>query len=256
MTVAEGQRILGIPEIDEPLGVALPPGWLALLNGSSGSGAPVLAKQFAHAGVGSIPVLFYTTYERSDDVRRSFADFGWDPDAVKIVNVADEYYERVLVRGLEVAQAREKGLGVGSLVRDERENRPATSFRLTDRMLADLAAMDAPFRLVVDSVDFFFEVLAPRDVTTVARQIRHRCQTVGGQAMLALHSSVHDAVTGSLLEDLADLVLELKNEPKGDRYAHTLAVEKVGNRPDLTRIWRAELGEAGWAVRPPSASGK
>ncbi len=215
----------------------------------------MLAKQFAHAGVGTVPVLFYTTYERSEDVRRSFTDFGWDPEAVKIVNLADEYYERVLVRGLEVAKAREHGLGVEGLVREHLGERPATGFRLTDRMLADLAGIDAPFRLIVDSIDFFFEVLPAHDVTTVARQIRHRCQTVGGQAMITLHSSVYDRATVAILQDLADVVLDLRAEPQRDRYVHTLSVEKVGHRPNLTRIWKAELGEAGWGVlAPPSTS--
>ncbi|HLN51630.1 MAG TPA: ATPase domain-containing protein [Thermoplasmata archaeon] len=246
--------ILGIPEIDQPLSSALPMGWLALLKGSTGAGSSVLAKQFAHAGVGTVPVLFYTTYERTEDVRQSFTDFGWDPDGVKIVNLADEYYERVLVRGLEVAKARERGLGFEGLVREQLGERPATTFRLTDRMLADLQAIDAPFRLVVDSIDFFFEILAPRDVTTVARQIRHRCQTIGGQALITLHTSLQDRATAAVLQDLADVVLDLRAEPEADHYAHTLSVEKVGHRPNLTRIWKASLGETGWGVRAPEST--
>src|SRR5208282_4044301 len=93
-------RIFGIPEIDQPVWTALPPGWLSVLSGTSGSGAPLLAKQFAHAGAGPVPVLFYTTYERTEDVKKAFDDFGWDPDEIRIVNLADEYFERVLVRGL------------------------------------------------------------------------------------------------------------------------------------------------------------
>ena len=254
--MGEEIQIFGIPEIDRPVRTALPMGWLALLKGSTGAGTSVLAKQFAHAGVGSVPVLFYTTYERTEDVRRSFEDFGWDPDGVKIVNLADEYYQRVLVHGLEVAQAREHGVGLEGLVRERLGERPTTTFRLTDRMLADLAGIDAPFRLVVDSTDFFFEVLAARDVTTVARQIRHRCQTVGGQALITLHSALHDRATAALLQDLADVVLDLRADPQADRYVHTLSVEKVGHRPNLTRIWKAELGEAGWGVRAPPATSR
>jgi KaiC/GvpD/RAD55 family RecA-like ATPase len=253
--MSESQRILDIAEIDQPLASALRPGWLAVLAGTSGSGAPLLAKQFAHAGVGTTPVLFYTTYERSDDVLRAFEDFGWDAADIKIVNLADEYYERVLVRGLEIARVRERGLSLEDLHRTEPANRSRASFSLTDRMLADLATIDAPFRMVVDSVDFFFEVLEPRDVITVARQIRHRCQTIGGQALIAVHSPSHERPTTTRLEDLADLVLTLRAEPQGDRHRHTLAVEKVGNRPDLTRIWRAKLSENGWRVESPTASG-
>lgn len=251
--MAEPQRILDIPEIDGPLGTALRPGWLAVLLGSSGSGAPLLAKQFANAGVGSTPVLFYTTYERTDDVHRAFEDFGWDSADVKVVNLADEYYERVLVRGLEVARVRERGLSLEDLRSVELPARSRPTFSLTDRMLADLAGMDAPFRLVVDSVDFFFEVLDARDVTKVARQIRHRCQTIGGQALVSVHSTPHDRDVANRLEDLADIVISLVAEPDGDRFRHTLRVEKVGNRADLTRIWGAHLEEHGWRVGPPEA---
>ncbi len=247
-------RILGIPEIDQPIQTALPPGWLALLTGHSGSGAPLLAKQFANAGVGIAPVLYYTTYERSDDVVKAFTDFGWDPTGVKIVNLAEEYYQRVLVRGLDVASARERGLSLDQLSEPARD-RGTASFSLTNRMLSDLAAIDAAFRLVVDSIDFFFEVLEPRDVTTVARQIRHRCHTMGGQALLTAHTIAHDRTVFGLLEDLADLSFDLRAEPRDDRYEHTLFIDKVGNRPDLSRIVRVDVGESGWRVREASATG-
>ncbi len=256
MTVSDAQRIFDIPEIDIPLGTALPPGWLALLSGHSGSGAPVLAKQFAHAGVGQVPVLFYTTYERTDDVTKAFSDLGWDPASVTVVNLADEYYERVLVHGLDVARAREVGLSLADVTSNPGRSRTGSSFSLTNRMLSDLAGIDSPFRLVVDSVDFFFEVLEPRDVTTVARQIRHRCQTIGGQALLTAHSIAHDRAVFGLLQDLADVVFELRAEPRHDHYDHTLYLEKVANRPSLTHIWRAVMGEGGWYVeeRRPTPS--
>ncbi|MGI0130543.1 MAG: RAD55 family ATPase [Thermoplasmata archaeon] len=246
----ESEQIFGIPEIDGTLFAALPPGWLALLSGHSGSGAPLLAKQFAHAGIGRVPVLFYTTFERTGDVRRAFEEFGWDPSEVKVVNLADEYYERVLVHGLEIARAREHGLSLDELVGGDARARAPTSFSLTNRMLSDLAGMDQPFRLVLDSVDFFFEVLEPHDVTTVARQIRHRCQTIGGQALLTIHSVAHDRAVFGLLQDLADLVFELRADPQGTRYVHTLLTEKVANRPDLNRISPVHVADGGWAAGP------
>ncbi len=252
--MADPDRIFGIPEIDQPTWTALPPGWLAVLSGTSGSGAPLLAKQFAHAGAGPVPVLFYTTYERTEDVKKAFDDFGWDPDEVRIVNLADEYFERVLVRGLDIAKAREGGITLDELVDVRPQDRALTPFSLTNRMLSDLANMDSPFRMVVDSVDFFLEVMEPHELTTVARQIRHRCQTIGGHALLTAHSVAHDRAVFGLLQDLADLVFDLSAEPRGDHFEHTLAVQKVANRPDLTHIWNAELGEAGWHVNERSAA--
>ena len=247
-------RLLGIPEVDQTVETALPPGWLALLSGHSGSGAPLLAKQFANAGVGTTPVLFYTTYERTEDVQKAFLDFGWDPAGIKIVNLADEYYQRVLVRGLDVARARERGLTFEELAQPL-PPRADVPFSLTNRMLSDLAGIDGAFRLVIDSVDFFFEVMEPHEVTTVARQIRHRCQTLGGQALLTVHSLAHDRTIFGLLQDLADLSLDLRAEPHEERYRHTLFVDKVGNRPDLSRVVRVEVSENGWRLRDGSSSG-
>ena len=247
--MADATTVLGVPEFDAPLASALPPGFLALLGGSTASGAPILARQFARAAVGTVPVLYYTTYERSDDLQRAFRDCGTDPDALKIVNLADEYYEKVLVRGLNVARVRERGLSVQDLTVEPQPNRAPEAYRLADRMLSDLAGIDAPFRLVIDSLDFFFEVLGPKDVMKVAREVRHCCRTVGGQALLAVHSPrTEGAVTAGLLTDLADLVLELRAEPSGDRFRHTLLVERVGHRPDLARIVPLRLGESGWEV--------
>ena len=251
--MTDDDQIFGIPEVDGTLFASLPPGWLALLTGHSGSGAPLLAKQFAHAGTGRVPVLFYTTFERTGDVRKAFADFGWDPAEVKVVNLADEYYDRVLVRGLDVARARERGLTLDEVVAAVPRDRNTTPFSLTNRMLSDLAGIDSPFRLVLDSVDFFFEVLEPHDVTTVARQIRHRCQTIGGQALLTLHSAAQDHALYGLMQDLADLVFELRAEPDGGRYRHTLFTEKVANRPDLSRIVPVHVGDHGWIAGPAEA---
>jgi KaiC/GvpD/RAD55 family RecA-like ATPase len=245
--MSDTTSVLGVPEFDGPLGTALPTGYLALLGGGTSTGAPILARQFARAAVGSVPVLYYTTYERSDDLQRAFRDCGTDPEELTIVNLADEYYERVLVRGLNVARFRERGLSVSDLVADPRPDRAPEPYRLADRMLSDLAGIDAPFRLVIDSLDFFFEVLGSKDVMKVAREVRHCCRTVGGQALLTVHTPREEGVmVNGLLADLADLVLEVRAEPDGDRFRHKLLVEKVGNRPDLARVLPLRLGEAGW----------
>ena len=254
--MADATTVLGLPEFDGPIASALPPGYVALLQGGTSSGAPILARQFARAAIGTVPVLYYTTYDRSDDLAQAFRDCGTDPDALTIVNLADEYYERVLVRGLNVARVRERGLAVEDLVADPKRDRAPEAYRLADRMLSDLAGIDAPFRLVIDSLDFFFEVLGPKDVMKVAREVRHCCRTVGGQALLAVHAPREAGGTvGTLLVDLADLVLSLHAEPRGDRFRHTLLVEKVGHRPDLTRLQPLRLGDSGWVTDGTPSTG-
>lgn len=253
--MGDDQSVLGIPELDHELFPSLPPGWLGLLIGHSGAGTPMFAKQFAQAMVGSSPVHYYTTYERTEDVHRAFQDFGWDAGGVKIVNLAEEYFENVLVRSLEVSRSRERGLKLADVRRaDDAAVRPPT-YNLTNRLLADLAALDSPFRLVLDSLDFFLEVLDVSGVMTVARQIRHRAQTLGGQALLVLHGEIHERRVSGLLEDMADLVVELNARARGEAYEHLFAIRKLRNHPERTRVLRVRMTEHGLELIADDAGG-
>lgn len=248
MRATPAAPILGIPEVDQELGDALPPGWVGLVIGHSGSGLPLFAKQFAHAGAGVTPVRYYTTYERTADILQAFSDFDWKVEGIEIVNLADEYFDRVLRRDLEVSRVRERGLTYRDLVdRPPSPARPRT-YNLTNRLLSDLAALDSPFRLVVDSLDFFLEVLDPSEVMSMVRQVRHRVQALGGQAMLLMQADVHDRRTTGLLEDLADLVVELKSDRRADAFEQQLAVRKLRNHPEKTRVTVARMTPHGFAV--------
>ena len=237
--------LFGLPELDSRLSSVLPPGWMGLLLGRTGAGAPLAAKQFAHAGVGALPVLYYTTYERTDDVVRAFRDFGWSPDGVQIVNVSEEYYSRVLVRDLEVARARERGIRYADLAAATPRPIGSKTFNLTSRLLSDLAGMQGRFRLVLDSVDFLLELLEPSEVLTVARQVRHCAQTFGGQALVIVQAEVHERRTTGLLEDMSDLVLEFGTERSNGSVKHGLTVRKVRNHPERTHRYPVAVTEHG-----------
>jgi len=243
--MAKVAPVLGVAEIDRDLAPVLPSGWLALLEGRPGSGLPLFAKQFAQAGIGHTPVLYYTTYERTEDVLKVFADFGWKTDGLSVVNLADEYYERVLRRDLEVSKMREQGLTLKDLLDAPASPLHRRTFNLESRLLADLSTIEEPFRLVLDSLDFFLEVLTPAQVTSVARQVRHLAQQFKGQALLTLQSDVTERRTQGLLEDLADLIVELKAEPGVDSYDHVFDIRKVRNHPDKTRIGTARATPRG-----------
>ncbi len=228
--------IFGIPELDKDLVPVLPGAWLGLLVGRPGSGSALFAKQFAQAaGPHRTPVIFYTTYERTEDIRRAFEEFGWRPENVRIVNLADEYYERVLRRDLEVSRAREQGLTYRDVERAPPTTVERRTFNLQNRILADLGTIETPFRLVLDSLDFCLEILAPAEVMVVARQVRHLAQSHGGDALLVFQSDIHERRMAGLLEELADLVLELRAEPKAEAFEHVLAIRKVRNHPERSR---------------------
>ena len=235
----------GIVELDTALESTLPLGWLGVVEGRSGSGTSLLAKQFAHAGLGASPVLYYTTYERSDDVARAFAGFGWKSEGLHAVDLAAEYYDRVLKRDIEVSRTRERGITYRDLVGAANMPVQRRTFNLENRLLADLAAIEGPFRLVLDSLDLFLELAEPAQVARVARHIRRLAQEYGGQALLVLQEEHAGATARSLLEELADLVVELKTDTAVDPPMIRVAVRKIGDRPDRTGRWQLRVGPGG-----------
>ena len=253
--MADALQLLGVPELDEALGGTLAAGWLGVVEGRSGGGASLLAKQFAHAGVGRSPVLYYTTYERSEDVTRAFAGFGWKTEGLNAVDLAAEYYDRVLKRDLEVSRTRERGLSYRDLAGAPSNPVQRRTFNLENRLLADLAAIDGPFRLVLDSLDLFLELAEPAQVARVARHIRRLAQEYGGQALLVLQDETAGAAARTLLEELADLVIELKTDTGDEPPTIRVAVRKLGDRPDRTGRWRLRVASDGLIVATTSTGG-
>ncbi|HEV2520667.1 MAG TPA: ATPase domain-containing protein [Thermoplasmata archaeon] len=240
--------ILGLPELDAELAPSLPNGWLGLLNAPTDAEASLLAKQFASQAGPQAPAVFYTTYERTEEIEATFRGLGWDAEAVRIVNLAEEYFVHVLSPRLEVSRIRERGLLLSDLSSGKPAELARAPFNLTNRILSDVGGLQHPFRLVVDSLDFLLEVLDLPEVLTIARQARHRAQSLGAQVLLVLHSEIHERRASGLLEEMSDLVLELSAQPDGTRFEHRLAVRKVRNHPELKRTSILRVTPHGFAL--------
>ena len=249
MTTSD-EPLLGIPDVDAGLSPYLPPGYLVVVIGTAGAGSHLLAKQFARAGVGSTPVLYYTTSERTVDAQEAFRAFGWDPDPIRFGNLSDDYYRRVLEPQLEVSRVRERGLRLEDLRSARRSDVSVTPYSLVARFLNDLAGLDAPFRLVLDSLDFLLELLEVPDVINIVRQIRFRTQLLGGKAMVTVQRASLDSRTSAMLEDVADLGIFLRSEPNGAVFEHTLEVRKLRNHPEHTQLRKLMIDESGFHVAP------
>lgn len=244
------EPLLGIPDLDAELAPYLPPGYLVVVIGTPGSGTQLLAKQFAQAGVGSSPVLFYTTAERTVDSQAAFRSFHWDPEPIRFGNLSDDYYQRVLEPQLEVSRIRERGLRLDDLRNVSRSDVSVAPYSLVGRFLNDLASLDGPFRLVLDSLDFLLELLEVPDVVNLVRQIRSRTQLLGGKALVTVEQASLDGRSSAMLEDAADLGITLRSEPNGLTFDHTLEVRKLRNHPERTQIRRLSIDDTGLHVAP------
>jgi KaiC/GvpD/RAD55 family RecA-like ATPase len=244
------EPLLGIPDIDAGLSPYLPPGCLIVVVGTPGSGSHLLAKQFAHAGIGSTPVLYFTTAERTIDSQDAFRSFHWDPEAIRFGNLSDDYYKRVLEPQLEVSRVRERGLRLEDLRNARRSELSLSPYSLGGRFLNELAVLDGPFRLVLDSLDFLLELLEVSEVVNLVRQIRSRTQLLGGKALVTVQEDSLDARTSAMLEDVADLGISLRSKPNGSTFDHTLEVRKLRNHPERTQIRRLLIDDTGIHVAP------
>ncbi|MGC2289787.1 MAG: RAD55 family ATPase [Thermoplasmata archaeon] len=244
------EPLLGIPDIDVSLSAYLPPGCLIVVIGTPGSGSHLLAKQFAQAGVGSTPVLYYTTAERTIDSQDAFRSFHWDPEPIRFGNLSEDYYKRVLEPQLEVSRIRERGLRLDDIRNARRSDVSLAPYSLVGRFLNDLASLDSPFRLVLDSLDFLLELLEGPEVVNLVRQIRSRTQLLGGKAMVTVQQASLDSRSNAMLEDVADLGITLRSEPNGATFDHTLEVRKLRNHPERTQIRRLTIDETGFHVAP------
>jgi KaiC/GvpD/RAD55 family RecA-like ATPase len=239
---------LGFPTLDAAAAEALPTGWLGLLIGHGDAETSLFAKQFTQSVPDGATCVYYTTYEPTEEVRAMLAQKGWAPDRLRIVNLSEEYFQQVLVRRLEVSQARERGVKLAQ-VTEGSEGRPARRrYDLSNRLLSDIAQIHGPVRLVVDSLDFLIEVLDLPEVMTVSRQVRHRVQQLGGQALLVLHDEIHERRVTGLLEDLADVVIELATLPSQGSFEHRLTVRKVRNHPELKRTAVLRVTPSGFVL--------
>lgn len=241
------KSFLGIPALDKETADALPNGWLGLLIGHGDAETGLLAKQFGQAAPEGMASVYYTTYEPTEEVRATLQSKGWESERLRIVNLSEEYFQNVLVRRLEVSQARERGLKLAQIPPSGEVHQRRRPYDLSNRLLSDIGQIEGPVRLVVDSLDFLIEVLELPEVMSVARQIRHRVQRLGGQSMLVLHDEIHERRVTGILEDLADVVVELSTLPAAGQFEHRLTIRKVRNHPELKRSVELRVTETGFA---------
>lgn len=243
--------LLGLAALDDRLRTVLPAGWLGLLEGDAGGGATLLAKHAAHAAAGLLPVVYCSTVETSEEVAAVLAGLGWSTEGIQLVDLDRGPFDAALARDLAVARARARGLNLEESTLRGALPAPNPAHHLpAHRLLADVAAFESPFRLILDRLDLTFEEMPAREVITIVRQLRHRAWTAGGGILLLVHPEVPEARTLALLEEIADFVLRLERTGPAEEAALGLQVRRVRNHPEATLPWTVTLAPDGLAIGP------
>ncbi len=234
---------IGLPLLDKALMDGVPEGYTILLSGSTGSGTELFAKQFAAAGAENENVMYITTTERDEDIITTMKSFGW-PTNIKIVNIGAEYYHKVLERELIISKYREEGIPVNEIFSPARKKKEKEVNFLT-MITYEISKLKPPFRIVIDSLDFFLNNYERTKVISALRTIKAHAQYYGGVVLVTMMKDVYDTHTQSGIEQLADVILEMDmlKTPKG--FLHHIVIKKVRNHPEKTGIFKYQISENG-----------
>jgi len=223
---------IGIPALDEHLGGGIQKGSTVLVIGTPGSGTEFFAKQFASSGQES--VTYFTSTERDEDVLSVMREYGWRTD-LKIVNVGTRYYESVLAKKLEISRFRQEGVTLSD-IRRFREQDSMKEANFLTFIAYEISKLDPPFRVVINSLDFFLENYESSEVLMAMRTIKAHTQHSESVTLMTMLKGVHESRIQSSIEDLADVILELEREKVGHEFKKYILVEKVRNRPAMVGI--------------------
>ncbi len=232
---------IGIPALDEHLGGGIQKGSTVLVTGTPGSGTEFFAKQFASAGQEA--VTYFTSTERDEDVLGVMREYGWRTD-IKIVNVGTKYYESVLAKKLEVSRFRQEGIRLGD-IRKFRDQDSAKEENFLTFLAYEISRLTPPFRVVINSLDFFLENYESPEVLMAMRTIKAHTQHSESVTLMTMLKGVHDSRIQSSIEDLADVILELEHDKQGSEFKKFIIVQKVRNRPAMVGIIPTTFDKSG-----------
>ena len=218
----------GIPELDKALLNGLPEGSTMLLLGLPGAGMELFAKQFAGAGGGKENVVYFSTNEREEAIMNVLRGLGKQADSIKVVDLGSRHYQNTLAKELRVSQIRLEGVTASEIVEGKVESRKTVNF--VTLLMYEISRVAAPFRIVVDSIDFFLEHYEVRDVISIVRTLESHAQHEKSIGLVTMLGGVYETRVQSAMEGIVDVVIELEGQGKGKEQ--TIHVRKVRNFPE------------------------
>ena len=113
----------------------------------------------------------------------------------------------------------------------------------------EISKLEPPFRLVIDSLDFFLEYYKHHDVLSALRTIKAHTQHHESVALVTMLNNVYDTRTESGVEEIVDLVIELERKREEERFKKYLLIRKVRNHPEKIGIHPYEITSEGIAFK-------
>ncbi len=239
----------GIPALDKAIMNGIPKGYTILCLGTAGAGVELFAKRFASVDTANESVVYFSTSERDEDIKDTMNDFNWATN-MKIVNIGTMYYEKVLAKHLEVSRYRLDGLTMKDIRQFKQEKSDETMpYNFLTTVTYEISKMKPPFRIVLDSLNFFLEYYSPKEVLSAIRTIKAHTQHNGGVALLTLVKGVMDSHIENGIEEIVDAIIELERQRDGFEFKRNLLIRKVRNHPEKTGILAYTIDEKGISAK-------
>lgn len=232
---------IGIPALDRYLGGGVPRGFTILVMGRPGAGTEFLAKQFASTGEAT--TTYFTTTERDEDIISVMKSHGWKT-SLKIFNIGARYYQTILEKRLEISKYRQEGLRYEDIKKPLGEEYIHEINYLTT-LAYEISKLATPFRVVVDSLDFFLENYDAAEVLSAMRTIKAHTQHSESLSLITLLKNVHEPRVQSSIEDMADMIIELERETVQHEVKKFLIIQKFRNNPALVGSMPCVFGPSG-----------
>lgn len=237
---------IGISALDRYLGGGVPKGFTILVVGRPGSGTEFLAKQFASAG--DVKTSYFTTTERDEDIMSIMKQHGWTTN-INLFNIGAEYYETVLARRLDISRYRQEGLKFEDLKKTDENEGLSYEINFLTSLSYEISKLPTPFRVVIDSLDFFLENYDLAEVLSALRTIKAHTQHSDSLTLITLLKNVHEMRIQSSIEDMADMILELDRETVEHEIRKFLIIQKVRNNPSLVGNLPCKFGPSGIQIQ-------
>lgn len=242
--MAEEVASTGIPQLDNALMKGIPYGFTILVEGTPGSGKELFAKQFASAGIGSENVIYFPTDELDEEVISTMENFRWPTD-LRIVNFAKMYYEKILVKDLEASRYQQEGLTASEISKLSGMGAEREKINFLTELVYEISRLVPPYRVIIDSLDFFLEHYYAKNVLSAIRTIRAHTQYNRGLTLMTLTRDAFDKSVQSGIEAIADIIIELEIHRMASDFENRLIVRKFRNHPDLASILVYAITEHG-----------
>ncbi|AGB04241.1 RecA-superfamily ATPase possibly involved in signal transduction [Aciduliprofundum sp. MAR08-339] len=234
---------IGISTLDRALMGGVPRGYTILLYGSPGSGTELFAKQFAASGAAKENVIYFTTIERDEDIIATMKEFGWDTN-IKIINIGVEYYHKVLEKELIISKYREEGIPINEIFKPARK-REEKEVNFLTKVTYEISKLKPPFRIVIDSLDFFLNRYDKTKVISSLRTIKAHAQYYGGVVLITMLTPGSKGTVYGGIEEIVDVILEMEMKRGDEGFEKYLLIKKVRNHPEKVGIFKYDVNEQG-----------